>query len=137
MAEPSGSPNSSSSPPSERLFEKLFCELLESLRDQNVELIIVLSVQPLSSRPPPTFDTESLAELGPKSLDNPVRTPKNSLTTNGQLGLVIYPSNPLFDVVEISPQCPYSLYDQSTVPLELSPSTHSVIHRRLFLIIGT
>jgi len=111
LVEPSGSPNSSSSPLSERLFEKPFPELPESLEDQNVELAIVLSVQPLSSRPPPTFDTGSFVDLGLESLDNPVQTPNNSPTTDGQLGLVIYPLNPLFDPVVISSQRPYSLYD--------------------------
>ncbi len=65
MAEPSNSPNSSSSPPSERLSEEFFPELSESLEDQNVELAIFLSVQPLSSCPPPTFDTGSHVDLGP------------------------------------------------------------------------
>lgn len=32
----------------------------------------------------------------------------------------------------ISPQCPYGPYNQSGVPLELSPHTHSVIHYHLF-----
>lgn len=132
MAKPSGSPNSSSSPLSERLSKELFPKLLESLEDQNVELAIVLSVQPLLSRPPPTFDSGSPADLGLESLDKPVRTPENSPTTDGQLGLVIYPPNPLFDVVEISPQHPYSPYDQLGVPLELSTSTCSVIRRHLF-----
>lgn len=88
MVEPSGSPNSSSSPPSERLSEEPFPELLESLKDQNIELAIVLSVQQLSSRPPPTFNIGSPAYIGPKSLDNPIRTPENSPTTDSQLGLV-------------------------------------------------
>lgn len=57
MAEPSSSPNSSSSPSSKRLFEEPFTGLSESLEDQNVELAIILSVQPLSSPPPPTFNS--------------------------------------------------------------------------------
>ena len=104
MAEPSSSPSSSSSPASERLSVDPFLELLESLEDQGVELGTVLSIQTLSSRPLPTFDTGSTAELGPESQDNPVQTPKDSPTTNGQLGLVIYPLNPLFDPIVISSQ---------------------------------
>ena len=72
MAKPSGSPNSSTSPPSERLFKEMFPELPASLEDQDVELTIVLSIQPLSSRPLPTFDTGSFVDLGPESLDNPI-----------------------------------------------------------------
>lgn len=132
MAEPSGSPISSYSPPSERLSKELFPELPKSLEDQNIELAIFLSVQPLSSRPPPTFNSGSSTDLGPESPDNLVRTPKNSSTTDGQLGLVIYPPNPLFDVVEISSQHPYSLYDQLGVPLELFPNTRSTIRHHLF-----
>lgn len=102
MAEPYGSPSSSSSPPSVILFEESFPELLESLEDQGVELEIFLSIQHLSSRPQPTFDTGSSTDLGPESPDNPVQTLENSLTTDGQLGLVIYPPNPLFHPVVIS-----------------------------------
>jgi len=102
MAEASGSPNSSSSPLSEILFEESFPKLLESLGDKNVELTIVLSVQPLSSRPPPTFCSGSSDDLGLESPENLIRTPENSPSTDDQLGLVIYPLNPLFDVVKIS-----------------------------------
>lgn len=77
MAKPSISPNSSSSPLFERLFEEPLVELSKSLEDQNVELTIVLGVQPLSYHPP-TFNLGSFADLGPESLDNPVRTPNNS-----------------------------------------------------------
>jgi len=42
------------------------------------------------------------------------------------------PLNPLFDVVEISPQRPYSPYAQPSVPFELSPNTRSHIHHHLF-----
>lgn len=82
----------------------------------------------MSSHPLPTFDTRSSADLGPES-------PENSSTTNGQLGLVIYPLNPLFNPIVISPQRPYSSYDQLGVPLELSPHTHtrSAIRCHLFL----
>ena len=72
MAKPSGSPNSSSSPPSERLFEELFPKLLESLEHQGVELEIVLSIQTLSFHPPPTFDIRSSIDIGPESPHNPV-----------------------------------------------------------------
>ena len=65
MAEPSSSPISSSSPPSERLSEEPLPELSEPFEDQNVELAIALSVQPLSSRPPHTFDSESSNSLDP------------------------------------------------------------------------
>ena len=125
MIEQSCSPNSSFSPPSKRLFEELFPELSESLEDQFVELAIVLSVQPFLSRPPPTFDTGWSVDLGLKSLEN-------LPATNDQLGLVIFPLNPLFDIVEISPPRPYSPYDQPGVPLELSPRTRSTIRLRLF-----
>ena len=108
MDEPSGSPISSSSPASERLSEEPLPKLSEPQEDQNVEFMIVLSVQPLSSRPPPTFDSRSSVDLDPESLNNLVQTPENSSTTDGQLGLVIYPLNPLFDVVEISLQRPYN-----------------------------
>ena len=111
MAEPSGSSVSSSSPPSERLFEESLPALSEPFEGQNFELVIVLSDQPLSSCPPHTFDSRSCADLDSESPDNPVRTPGNSLTIDGHLGLVIYPLNPLFYIVEISPGCPYSLYD--------------------------
>lgn len=121
MVEPSGSPSSYSSPLSERLSEEPFPELPQSLEDQGVELGIVLSIQTLSSHPSPTSDTRSCADFGPESPDNPVQTPESSLTTNGQLGLVIYPLNPLFNPVVISPQFPYNPYDQPAVPLELSP----------------
>ena len=80
MAKPSGSPNSSSSPLSKRLSEEPLPKLSE---DQNFELASVLSVQPLSSHPPPTFDSGSSVGLDPESLDNLVQTPKNSLTTDG------------------------------------------------------
>lgn len=83
MVEPSSSPYSSSSPLSKRLSEEPFPKLSESLEDQNVELTIVLSVQPLSSHPPPTFDTGSPVDLGLQSPDNPVRTLDNSSTTDG------------------------------------------------------
>ena len=82
MVEPSGSPISSSSPLSERLSEDPLPELLEPFEDQNVELTIVLSVQPLSSHPPPTFDSGSSIDLGPESLENPVQTLESSPTTN-------------------------------------------------------
>jgi len=111
VVEPSGSHNSSSSPPCERLSEEPFLELPESLEDQDVELAIVLRIQPLSSHPLPTFDTGSSTDPYLESPDNPVQTPENSPTIDGQLGLVIYPPNPLFDPVVISPQCPYSLYN--------------------------
>ena len=84
--------------------EELFPEVPESLEDQDVELTIVLSIQPFSSRSPPAFDTGSSTNLGPESPENPVQTLKKSLTTDGHLGLVIYPPNPLFDPVVISPQ---------------------------------
>ena len=103
MAEPSNSPNSSSSPPFERLSEEPFLELPKSLEDQDVELAIFLSIQPLSSHPPPTFDTGSFTDLGSESPDNLVQTLENSSMTDGQLGLVIYPPNPLFHPVVISP----------------------------------
>ena len=72
MAEPSGSPISSSPPLSERLSEEPLPELLEPFEDQNVELAIVLSVQPLSSSPSATFHSGSFADLGPESPDNPI-----------------------------------------------------------------
>jgi len=72
VAEPSGSPISSSSPPFERLSKEPLLELSKPLEDQNVELAIVLSVQPLSSHPPPTFDSGSSVGLDPESQDNPI-----------------------------------------------------------------
>lgn len=132
MAEPSGSPISSSYPPSKRLSEEPLPELSEPFVDQNVEFMIVLGVQPLSSHPLPTFDLGSSVDLDLESLDNLVQTQENSPTTDVQLGLVIYPPNPLFDTVEISPQCPYNFYNQSSVPLKLFPSTHSTVRHRLF-----
>ena len=71
MVEPSGLPHSTSSPPSGRSSEENFPELLQSLEDQGVELGIVLSIQPLSSRLPPS-DTGSPYESGPESPDNPI-----------------------------------------------------------------
>lgn len=74
MAKPSSSPISSSSPLSGRLPEEPLPELSEPFEDQNVELTIVLSIQPLSSCPPPTFDSGSSTGLHLETLDNPVRT---------------------------------------------------------------
>lgn len=108
MVEPSSSPSSSSSPLSERLSEEPFPELPESLEDQGVELRIVLSSQPLASCPPPAFGIGLSADFGLGSLDNPIQTPKNSPTIDNELGQVIYPPNPLFDLVVISLQQPYS-----------------------------
>ena len=121
MAEPSGSPSSSSTPPSERSSEEPLPELSQSLEDQGVELGIVLSIQPLSSCPPPPSDTGSLTNIGLESLDNLIQTLKSQLTPDGQLGLVVYPLNPLFNPVMISPQRLYSSYDQPGISLELSP----------------
>jgi len=74
MAEPSGSPNSSSSPLAKRLSEEPFPKLSESLEDKNVERAIILSVQPLSSHPLPTFDSRSSTNISRESPDNPVQT---------------------------------------------------------------
>jgi len=132
VAEPSGSPSSSSSPPSERLPKEPFLELPESLEGQGVELVIVLRIQPLSLLPLPTSDTGSLADFGLEFSNNPVQTPESSPPTDSQLGLVIYPPNPLFDLVVISSQCPYSPYDQPGVPFEVSPHTSLVVRCHLF-----
>ena len=72
MVEPSGSPSSSSSPLSERSSEELFPELPQTLEDQGVEIGIFLSIQPLTSHPPPPSDTGSLSDIGPESPDNPI-----------------------------------------------------------------
>lgn len=72
MAEAFGSPIFSSSHPSERSSEEPLPELLEPFEDQNFELAIVLSVQPLSSRPPPTFVSWSSVGFDLESPDNPV-----------------------------------------------------------------
>ena len=112
VVEPSGSPSSYSSPLSERLPEDPFLELLKSLKDQSVELGIILSIQPFSSCPLPTSDTGSVVDFFPESPNNPIQTPESSPTTDGQLGVVIYPLNPLFDPIVISLQRPYSLYDR-------------------------
>ena len=93
MVEPFGSPSSSSSPPFEILPES-FHELLESLKDQGVEIGIVMSIQPLSLLPLPSLETRSSANLGPNSLENLIQTPKSSPTTDGHLGLITYPLNP-------------------------------------------
>ena len=106
MAEPSSLPHSPSSPPSERSSGEDFPELPSSLKDRGVELGIVLSIQPLSSRPPATLDTGSSTDISPESSDNPVQTPESSPTTNSQLGLVMNPPNPLFNLVVISLQRP-------------------------------
>jgi len=103
VVEPSGSPSSSSSPLSERSFEESFPEFPQSLEDQGVELGIVLSIQTFSSHPPPPSDIGSLSDIGLESLDNLIQTPESLLTSEGQLGLVVYPLNPLFDLVVISP----------------------------------
>jgi len=132
VVEPSSSPSSSSSPLSKGLLQEPFHELPESLENQGVEIIIVLSIQLFSSRPLPTSDTGSPTDFGPKSLDNPIQTPKISLTIDSQLGLLIYRLKPLFDPIVISLYHSYNLYDQPGVPLELSPCTSSVVHRRLF-----
>ena len=102
MVEPTGLPSSSSSPLSERLSKEPFPEFPQSLEDQGVELVIFLSIQPFSSHPPPS-DTGSLSDIGPKSLDNPIQTPESPLTSEGHLGLVVFPLNPLFDSIVISP----------------------------------
>lgn len=91
-----------------------------------------MSIQPLSYRPPPTSDTGSLFDIGLKSPDNPFQTHESSPTTEGHLGLVIYPPNPLFDPIVISSQRPYSSYDEPGVPLALSLHTSSVICHCLF-----
>ena len=101
MVEPLGFPSSSSSPLSERSSEEPFPKLPQSLEDQGVELGIVLSIQPLSSHPPLPLDTRSLSDIGPESLDNPIQTPKSVPISEGQLGLVVYPLNPLFDPIVI------------------------------------
>lgn len=41
-------------------------------------------------------------------------------------------SNPLFDLVVISPQCPYNPYDQPSVPLELYDCTSQIPPHQLF-----
>lgn len=46
--------------------------------------------------------------------------------------MVIYPLNPLFKTVAISPQCPYSPYNQPGISLELSLRTALVVRHRLF-----
>ena len=83
MVEPSGSPSSSSSPLFERLSEEPFLEFLQSLEDQGVELGIFLSIQPLSSRPPPPSDIGSFSYIGLESFDNPIQTAKSLLTPEG------------------------------------------------------
>lgn len=80
-----------------------------------------MSIQPFSSHPPPPSNTRSLSDIGPESLDNSIQTPKSQPTTDDQLGLVVFPLNPLFDPIVISRQRPYSPYDQLDTPLELSP----------------
>ena len=90
-----------------------------------------MSIQPLSSRPPPS-DTGSPYKSSPESPDNPIQTPKSPPTSEGQLRLVVYPLNPLFDPIVISPYHPYSLYYQLGIPLELSPRTSSVVCHLLF-----
>jgi len=132
VAKPFGSPSSSSSPPSERLSVEPFPELLESLEDQGVELRIILSIQPFPSHPLPISNIGSPANFGPESLDNPIQTLESLPTTDSQLGLVIYPLNPLFDPIVISLQHLYNLYNQPSVPLELSPHTSSIVRRHLF-----
>lgn len=82
MAEPYGSPSSSSSSPSERFPEEPFPELSESLEDQGVELEIIMRFQPLPSCPPPTSDIGSPTNFGSKSSDNTVQTLESSPTTN-------------------------------------------------------
>ena len=74
MVEQSGSPSTSSSPPPEILSEEPFPELLQSLEHQGVELGVIMSIETLSSRPPPLSDIGSLFDIGPKSLDNPIQT---------------------------------------------------------------
>jgi len=77
MVEPSGSPSFPTCPPSERLLEESFSELPESLEDQGVEPGVILSIQPLSSRPLPTLDTGSLTNFVPESPGNPIQTPES------------------------------------------------------------
>lgn len=74
MDEPSSSPSSSSSLPSERLSEEPFPELPELDEDQVVEFGIFMSIQPLSFCPPPPSDTRSLSDIGLESPDNPIQT---------------------------------------------------------------
>ena len=88
---------------SERLFKEPFPELPPPLEDQGVELGIFLRTQNVSSRRPPPSDTGKLSDIGPEYLNNPIETPESQPTTNGQLGLVVYPLNPLFDPISISP----------------------------------
>lgn len=73
----------------------------QSLEDQGVELGIVLIIQPLSSCRPPS-NIGSLSNIGPESLDNPIQTPESLPTSEGQLGLVVYPMNHLFERIVIS-----------------------------------
>lgn len=67
MEKPSGSPSSSSTPPSKRSSEEPLLELPQSLKDQGVEFRIVMSIQPLSSHPPPS-NTRSPYESSLESL---------------------------------------------------------------------
>lgn len=77
MAEPL-SPNHSS--PSlfdtEGSSQGVHLELRQSLEDQGLELGIVLSIQPFSSRLPPS-DSWSPQEYDLDSSDNPIQTPKS------------------------------------------------------------
>lgn len=126
MVEPSGLSRSSSSPPSGRSSRETFPKILQSLENQGVELWIVLSIQPLSSHLPPS-EYRSPYESSLESPDNPIQTLESLQTFNNLQRLVSYPPDPFV----ISPQHPYSPYDQPSVPLELSPRS-SLAHRWLF-----
>lgn len=119
MAKPLSSPRSSPSlSDTEGSSQGVHPELPQSLEAQGFELGIVPSIQHLASHPLPSN------YLSPQESD--LETPRSPQR------FVLYMPNPLFDPVVISPQHPYSPYDQPSVPLELSPHTSQILPCQLF-----
>lgn len=119
MAEPPGSPYiSPSSSNTEGSSQGVHPEFLQSLEAQGFELGIVQSIQPLASRTPPR-DSSSSQEPDPETPESPQR-------------FDLFPLNRLFDPLVISPQQPYSPYDNPGVPLELSPQPYWIPPCQMF-----
>jgi len=109
MVEPLGSPYISPSPSNiEGSPQGVHPKISMSLEDQGFELGIIQSIQPLASCPPP--QESSSFKYDPETLEVPQR-------------FLLFPLNPLFDPLFISPQRTYSSFDNPNVPLESSPST--------------
>ena len=78
------------------------------IEGQGVELEIVISVQPISSRPLPN--------------DSPWRTSKHFEPESPKPfeHFTIFHENPLFDLIVVLPQQDYSAFDQPKIPFRAS-----------------